>query len=100
MTAPLDWLSARIRAAIRSVRPPGAPRGRGSGRSGDADVRRIWPSGISMISTAWAAKIRAAPAAAARTRASKVSAALMSSATLVSPLSRAAVRSARCRARA
>ena len=34
MTAPLAWLSARIRAATRSARPRGAPRCRGSGRSG------------------------------------------------------------------
>ena len=99
MTAPLAWPSVRIRAVTRSARPRGAPRWRGSGCSGEADVRRIWPSGISMTSTAWAAKIRAAPAAAARASPSKVSAALMSSATLVSAVSRAAVRSARCRAR-
>ena len=83
----------------RSASPRGAPRCLGSGCSGEADVRRIWPSGISITSTAWAAKIRAAPAAAARASPSKVSAALMSSATLVSAVSRVAVRSARCRAR-
>ena len=99
MTAPRAWLSARIRAVTVSASPGGAPRWSGSGRSGEADVRRIWPSGISMTSTAWAEKIRAAPAAAARASPSKVSAALMSSATLVSMVSRDAVRSARCRAR-
>ena len=53
MTAPLAWPSARTCRVTRSVRPRRAPRCLGSGRSGDADVRRIWPSGISMTSTAW-----------------------------------------------
>jgi hypothetical protein len=85
---------------IWSTTPPGAPRCRVAACPDEAEVRRIWPSGICTMSTAWAAKIRAAPAAAARTSPSKVPAALMSSATPVSAVSSDAVRSARCRARA
>jgi hypothetical protein len=51
------------------------------------------------MTTACAAKIRAAPAAAARASPSKVSAALMRSVEEVSAASREAVRSARCLAR-
>ena len=99
MTAALAWPVPSTRPLTRSATAAEAPRCRGSGCSGEADVRRIWPSGICRSRTAWAANIRAAPAAAARASPSKVSAALMSSATLVSAASRDAVRSARCLAR-